>query len=128
MRIINEPTAAAIAYGLEKSTDKEKKVLIFDLGGGTFDISILEISNGVFEVKATNGDTSLGGEDFDYVLQNYLIQEFKSTQGVDISKDKLAIQRIKEAAEKAKIELSSTQQTEINLPYLSADASGPKHL
>jgi molecular chaperone DnaK len=125
-RIINEPTAAALAFGQDKTNGKI--IAVFDLGGGTFDISILEISNGVFEVKATNGDTSLGGEDFDYVLQNYLIQEFKSTQGVDISKDKLAIQRIKEAAEKAKIELSSTQQTEINLPYLSADASGPKHL
>ena len=125
-RIINEPTAAALAFGQDKTNGKI--IAVFDLGGGTFDISILEISNGVFEVKATNGDTSLGGEDFDYVLQNYLIQEFKSTQGVDISKDKLAIQRIKEAAEKAKIELSSTQQTEINFPYLSADASGPKHL
>lgn len=125
-RIINEPTAAALAFGQDKTNGKV--IAVYDLGGGTFDISILEISNGVFEVKATNGDTSLGGEDFDYLLQNYIIQEFKNTQGVDISKDKLAIQRIKEAAEKAKIELSSTQQTEINLPYLSADASGPKHL
>ena len=103
-------------------------IAVYDLGGGTFDISVLEISGGVFEVKATNGDTSLGGEDFDFTIQKYLLQEFKSQSGMDISKDKLAIQRIKEAAEKAKIELSSTQQTEINLPYLSADASGPKHL
>lgn len=125
-RIINEPTAAALAFGQDKTNGK--LIGVFDLGGGTFDISILEISNGVFEVKATNGDTSLGGEDFDYALQNFLIQEFKNTQGIDVSKDKLAIQRIKEAAEKAKIELSSTQQTEINLPYLSADATGPKHL
>lgn len=125
-RIINEPTAAALAFGQDKTNGK--LIAVYDLGGGTFDISILEISNGVFEVKATNGDTSLGGEDFDYLLQNFLIQEFKNTQGIDISKDKLAIQRVKEAAEKAKIELSSTQQTEINLPYLSADATGPKHL
>jgi molecular chaperone DnaK len=125
-RIINEPTAAALAFGQDKTNGK--LIAVYDLGGGTFDISILEISNGVFEVKATNGDTQLGGEDFDHLLQNYLINEFKSTQGLDISKDKLAIQRVKEAAEKAKIELSSTQQTEINLPYLSADATGPKHL
>ena len=101
---------------------------MFDLGGGTFDISILEVSGGVFEVKATNGDTSLGGEDFDMILQDFLVKEFKNQNGMDISGDKLAIQRIKEAAEKAKIELSSTQETEVNLPYLSADASGPKHL
>lgn len=125
-RIINEPTAAALAFGQDKTDGKV--IAVYDLGGGTFDISVLEISNGVFEVKSTNGDTSLGGEDFDYTLQNYLIDEFKSQSGIDISKDKLAIQRIKEAAEKAKIELSSTQQTEINLPYLSQDASGPRHL
>ena len=101
---------------------------MFDLGGGTFDISILEVSGGVFEVKATNGDASLGGEDFDMILQDFLVKEFKNQNGMDISGDKLAIQRIKEAAEKAKIELSSTQETEVNLPYLSADASGPKHL
>ncbi len=103
-------------------------IAVYDLGGGTFDISILEISNGVFEVKATNGDTSLGGEDFDHLLQEFLIKEFKNQQGIDITKDKLAIQRVREAAEKAKIELSSSQQTEINLPYLSADSTGPKHL
>ncbi len=125
-RIINEPTAAALAFGQDKTDGKV--IGVYDLGGGTFDISVLEIANGVFEVKATNGDTSLGGEDFDFVLQSYLVDEFKSQNGMDISKDKLAIQRIKEAAEKAKIELSSTQQTEVNLPYLSADASGPKHL
>ena len=128
LRIINEPTAAAIAYGLDKKVGEEKHVLIFDLGGGTFDISILEISGGVFEVKATNGDTSLGGEDFDFVVQQFLVNEFKSQHGMDISNDKLALQRIREAAEKAKIELSSTNQTEINLAYLSADATGPKHL
>ena len=125
-RIINEPTAAALAFGQDKTNGK--LIAVYDLGGGTFDISILEISNGVFEVKATNGDTSLGGEDFDHMLQDFLIKEFKNTQGIDISKDKLAIQRVREAAEKAKIELSSSQQTEINLPYLSADSTGPKHL
>lgn len=125
-RIINEPTAAALAFGLDKTDGKI--IGVYDLGGGTFDISILEISGGVFEVKATNGDTSLGGEDFDLALQQFLIDEFKKQNGVDITKDKLALQRIKEAAEKAKIELSSTSQTEVNLPYLSADASGPKHL
>uniref|UniRef100_A0A7S3K7N7 HPt domain-containing protein n=1 Tax=Euplotes crassus TaxID=5936 RepID=A0A7S3K7N7_EUPCR len=125
-RIINEPTAAALAFGLDKSDGKV--IAVYDLGGGTFDISLLEISGGVFEVKSTNGDTSLGGEDFDLILQEFLVAEFKSQTGVDIAGDKLAIQRIKEAAEKAKIELSSTSQTEVNLPYLSADASGPKHL
>jgi molecular chaperone DnaK len=125
-RIINEPTAAALAFGLDKTDGKV--IAVYDLGGGTFDISILEISGGVFEVKATNGDTSLGGEDFDLVLQQYLVAEFKSQYGMDITKDKLALQRIREAAEKAKIELSSTNATEINLAYLSADASGPKHL
>jgi molecular chaperone DnaK len=125
-RIINEPTAAALAFGLDKT--EGKIIAVYDLGGGTYDISILEISGGVFEVKATNGDTSLGGEDFDLVVQMYLVDEFKKQSGVDITKDKLAIQRIKEAAEKAKIELSSTTQTEVNLPYLSADSTGPKHL
>lgn len=125
-RIINEPTAAALAFGLDKTDGKV--IAVYDLGGGTFDISLLEISGGVFEVKATNGDTSLGGEDFDLAIQEFLVGEFKKQNGVDISGDKLAIQRIKEAAEKAKIELSSTSQTEINLPYLSADSTGPKHL
>ena len=125
-RIINEPTAAALAFGLDKTDGKV--IAVYDLGGGTFDISLLEISGGVFEVKATNGDTSLGGEDFDITIQEFLVAEFKSQTGMDIAGDKLAIQRIKEAAEKAKIELSSTSQTEVNLPYLSADASGPKHL
>jgi len=125
LRIINEPTAAALAYGLDK---KDGKVIaVYDLGGGTFDISILEISNGVFEVKATNGDTSCGGEDIDGIITSWILQEFKSQSGVDVTKDKLAIQRVREAAEKAKIELSSALQTEINLPYLTADASGPKH-
>lgn len=125
-RIINEPTAAALAFGLDKTDGKV--IAVYDLGGGTFDISLLEISGGVFEVKATNGDTSLGGEDFDLAIQQFLVAEFKKQNGVDISGDKLAIQRIKEAAEKAKIELSSTSQTEVNLPYLSADSTGPKHL
>jgi molecular chaperone DnaK len=125
-RIINEPTAAALAFGLDKTDGKV--IAVFDLGGGTFDISILEISGGVFEVKATNGDTSLGGEDFDFCLQEFLVNEFKNQHGMDITNDKLALQRIREAAEKAKIELSSTNQTEINLAYLSADATGPKHL
>jgi molecular chaperone DnaK len=125
-RIINEPTAAALAFGLDKTDGKV--IAVYDLGGGTFDISILEISGGVFEVKATNGDTSLGGEDFDHVLQDFLVGEFKKEHGMDITKDKLALQRIREAAEKAKIELSSTNQTEVNLAYLSADHTGPKHL
>src|SRR4051794_8265230 len=126
LRIINEPTAAALAYGMDK---KEGKVIaVYDLGGGTFDISILEIGDGVFEVKSTNGDTFLGGEDFDMRLVHYLADEFKKDQGIDLRKDPLALQRLKEAAEKAKIELSSSQQTEINLPYITADASGPKHL
>ncbi|CAA2961323.1 heat shock 70 kDa protein, mitochondrial-like isoform X2 [Olea europaea var. sylvestris] len=124
-RIINEPTAAALSYGMN---NKEGLVAVFDLGGGTFDISILEISNGVFEVKATNGDTFLGGEDFDNTLLEFLVGEFKRTEGIDLSKDKLALQRLREAAEKAKIELSSTSQTEINLPFITADASGAKHL
>jgi molecular chaperone DnaK len=126
LRIINEPTAAALAYGLDKQ--KTGTIAVYDLGGGTFDISILEIGDGVFEVKSTNGDTFLGGEDFDMRLVNYLCDEFQKEQGIDLRRDKLALQRLKEAAEAAKIELSSTAQTEINLPYITADASGPKHL
>ena len=126
LRIINEPTAAALAYGLEKKG--HGTIAVYDLGGGTFDVSILEIGDGVFEVKSTNGDTFLGGEDFDMRLVEYLAAEFKKEQGIDLKKDKLALQRLKEAAEKAKIELSSTAQTEVNLPYITADASGPKHL
>jgi molecular chaperone DnaK len=126
LRIINEPTAAALAYGLDKA--KTGTIAVYDLGGGTFDISILEIGDGVFEVKSTNGDTFLGGEDFDMRLVSYLADEFQKTQGIDLRKDKLALQRLKEAAEKAKIELSSTTQTEINLPFITADATGPKHL
>ena len=126
LRIINEPTAAALAYGLEKKSSGT--IAVYDLGGGTFDVSILEIGDGVFEVKSTNGDTFLGGEDFDMRLVEYLADEFKREQGIDLKKDKLALQRLKEAAEKAKIELSSAAQTEINLPYITADASGPKHL
>jgi len=126
LRIINEPTAAALAYGLDKK--KAGTIAVYDLGGGTFDISILEIGDGVFEVKSTNGDTFLGGEDFDMRLVEYLAAEFKKEQGIDLTKDKLALQRLKESAEKAKIELSSSAQTEINLPYITADASGPKHL
>ena len=126
MRIINEPTAAALAYGLDKQ--KTGTIAVYDLGGGTFDISILEIGDGVFEVKSTNGDTFLGGEDFDMRLVNYLCDEFQKEQGIDLRRDKLALQRLKEAAEAAKIELSSTAQTEINLPYITADATGPKHL
>ena len=131
-RIINEPTAAALAFGLDKAGRKDQKIAVYDLGGGTFDISIIEIADvdgeKQFEVLATNGDTFLGGEDFDQRLIDYIIAEFKKDQGVDLSKDVLALQRLKESAEKAKIELSSTQQTEINLPYITADASGPKHL
>jgi len=126
LRIINEPTAAALAYGLDKKSSGT--IAVYDLGGGTFDVSILEIGDGVFEVKSTNGDTFLGGEDFDMRLVEYLADEFKKEQGIDLKKDKLALQRLKEAAEKAKIELSSASQTEINLPYITADASGPKHL
>ncbi|SOC40934.1 molecular chaperone DnaK [Rhizobium subbaraonis] len=126
LRIINEPTAAALAYGLDKKDGKT--IAVYDLGGGTFDISVLEIGDGVFEVKSTNGDTFLGGEDFDMRLVEYLSAEFKKDQGIDLKNDKLALQRLKEAAEKAKIELSSSQQTEINLPFITADASGPKHL
>jgi len=126
LRIINEPTAAALAYGLDKA--KTGMIAVYDLGGGTFDVSILEIGDGVFEVKSTNGDTFLGGEDFDMRLVSYLADEFQKEQGIDLRNDKLALQRLKEAAEKAKIELSSTTQTEINLPFITADASGPKHL
>jgi len=125
LRVVNEPTAAALAYGLEKD---ERVIAVYDLGGGTFDISILEISNGVFEVKSTNGDTHLGGEDFDITLVRHLVQQFKKEQGIDLSNDRMAIQRIREAAEKAKIELSSSLQTDINLPFITADASGPKHI
>ena len=126
LRIINEPTAAALAYGLDKK--EGKTIAVYDLGGGTFDISVLEIGDGVFEVKSTNGDTFLGGEDFDMRLVEYLAAEFKKEQGIDLKNDKLALQRLKEAAEKAKIELSSAAQTEINLPFITADQSGPKHL
>ncbi|MCG7349985.1 molecular chaperone DnaK [Sphingomonas sp. ACRSK] len=126
LRIINEPTAAALAYGLDK--DNNKTIAVYDLGGGTFDISILEIGDGVFEVKATNGDTFLGGEDFDSKVVQFLADEFKKAEGIDLTKDKLALQRLKEAAEKAKIELSSAQSTEVNLPFITADQNGPKHL
>ncbi|MFN3260120.1 MAG: molecular chaperone DnaK [Pikeienuella sp.] len=126
LRIINEPTAAALAYGLDKSGDK--RIAVYDLGGGTFDISVLEIGDGLFQVQSTNGDTFLGGEDFDLRLVDYLADEFKKDNAIDLRKDKLALQRLKEAAEKAKIELSSSTQTEINLPYITADATGPKHL
>ena len=126
LRIINEPTAAALAYGLDKK--KDEKIVVFDLGGGTFDVSILEIGDGVFEVKATNGDTHLGGEDFDLRLVDYLADEFKKEQGIDLRSDKMALQRLKEAAEKAKIELSTSMETEVNLPFITADANGPKHL
>jgi molecular chaperone DnaK len=125
-RIINEPTAAALAYGLDKKTDEE--IAVYDLGGGTFDISILEIGQGVFEVKATNGNTHLGGDDFDQRVIDWIGDEFKKEQGVDLRRDRMALQRLKEAAEKAKIELSSTLQTEINLPFITADQTGPKHL
>src|ERR1700726_1334017 len=126
LRIINEPTAAALAYGLDKK--KNETIAVYDFGGGTFDISVLEIGDGVFEVKSTNGDTFLGGEDFDMRLVNYLADEFQKEQRIDLRRDKLARQRLKEAAEKAKIELSSSKETEINLPFITADASGPKHL
>ncbi|MBW2439535.1 MAG: molecular chaperone DnaK [Deltaproteobacteria bacterium] len=126
LRIINEPTAASLAYGLDKK--REEKIAVFDLGGGTFDVSILEIGEGVFEVKATNGDTHLGGEDFDLRLIDYLASEFNKDQGIDLRKDKMALQRLKEAAEKAKMELSSSMETDVNLPFITADASGPKHL
>src|SRR5471032_1947487 len=126
LRIINEPTAASLAYGLDKK--KDEKIAVFDLGGGTFDVSVLEIGDGVFEVKSTNGDTFLGGEDFDLRVIDYLADEFRKEQGIDLRKDKLALQRLKEAAEKAKIELSSAVTTEVNLPFITADQNGPKHL
>src|SRR5688500_18433227 len=125
-RIINEPTASALAYGLDKK--KSGKVAVFDFGGGTFDISALEIGDGVFEVLATNGDTHLGGDDFDKALIDWVAEEFKKTSGIDVRKDAMALQRLKEACEKAKIDLSSTTQTDVNLPFITADASGPKHL
>ncbi len=126
LRIINEPTAASLAYGLDKKANK--KIAVYDLGGGTFDVSILELGDGVFEVKSTNGDTFLGGEDFDNTIVNYLVNEFKKENGIDLKTDKLALQRLKEAAEKAKIELSSAEQTEVNLPFITADKTGPKHI
>merc|ERR1712079_78538 len=126
LRVINEPTAAALAYGMDKTEDKV--IAVFDLGGGTFDISVLEIQKGVFEVKSTNGNTFLGGEDFDNHLLNHLVQEFKKEQGIDLTKDNMALQRVREAAEKAKVELSSSLQTDVNLPYLTMDATGPKHM
>src|SRR2546427_721477 len=126
LRIINEPTAASLAYGLDKK--KDERIAVYDLGGGTFDISILEIGDGVFEVKSTNGDTFLGGDDFDLRVMDWLVEEFKKDQGIDLKRDRMALQRLKEAAERAKIELSSSQETEINLPFITADASGPKHL
>jgi molecular chaperone DnaK len=126
LRIINEPTASSLAYGLEREGDE--KIVVYDLGGGTFDVSILDVGDGVFEVESTNGDTFLGGDDFDQVLINYIVEEFKKSEGIDLQKDNQALQRLKEAAEKAKIELSTTQQTEVNLPFITADASGPKHL
>jgi len=126
LRVVNEPTAAALAYGLDK--DEDKIIAVYDLGGGTFDISVLEIQKGVFEVKSTNGDTHLGGEDFDIHLVRHIVQQFKKDSGIDLSNDRMAIQRIREAAEKAKIELSSSQQTDINLPFITADSSGPKHI
>ena len=128
LRIINEPTAAALAYGLDKESDADHTILVFDLGGGTFDVSVLEIGDGVFEVKSTHGDTKLGGDDWDQAVIDWLVKEFKSAEGVDLAADKMAVQRLKEAAEKAKIELSQVQQTQINLPFITATADGPKHL
>ena len=127
LRIVNEPTAAALAYGLDKG-DQEQTVLVFDLGGGTFDVSVLDIADGVFEVKSTHGDTHLGGDDWDDAVMEWLIKTFKDTEGVDLSADKMAVQRLKEAAEKAKIELSAVQETTVNLPFITATADGPKHL
>src|SRR2546426_1373477 len=126
LRIINEPTAASLAYGMDKK--KDEIIAVYDLGGGTFDISILQLGEGVFEVKATNGDTHLGGDDFDQRIIDWLADEFRKDQGIDLRKDRMALQRLKEAAEKAKIELSTTQSTEINLPFITADAEGPKHM
>src|SRR5438045_2548953 len=125
-RIVNEPTAAALAYGLDKK--KDEKIAVYDFGGGTFDVSILDVGEGAVEVLATNGDTHLGGDNIDQRIMDWLIAEFKKDTGLDVSKDKMVLQRLKEAAEKAKIELSSTMETDINLPFLTADASGPKHL
>src|SRR5206468_2096378 len=125
-RIINEPTAAALAYGLDKK--KDERIAVFDLGGGTFDISILEIGDGVFEVRSTNGDTHLGGDDFDQRVIDFLAEEFKQQEGIDLRKDPMALQRLKEAAEKAKCELSTTLETDVNLPFITADQKGPKHL
>jgi molecular chaperone DnaK len=127
LRIINEPTAASLAYGMDKVADG-KTIAVFDLGGGTFDVSVLEIQGGVFEVKATNGDTMLGGEDFDEELLEFLLADFKKSSGIDLSKDKLAMQRLREAAEKAKRELDGLAQTDVSLPFITADASGPKHM
>src|SRR5471032_52372 len=127
LRIINEPTAAALAYGLDKE-GADQTVLVFDLGGGTFDVSVLEIGDGVFEVKSTSGNTKLGGDDWDDAIMHWLVKSFKDTEGVDLSKDKMAVQRLKEASEKAKIELSSVQETQVNLPFVTATADGPKHL
>src|SRR6185369_9272703 len=126
LRIISEPTAASLAYGLEKESDQT--ILVFDLGGGTFDVSILDLGEGVFEVKAVNGDNHLGGDNFDKAIVDWMVAEFRREQGIDLSQDRMALQRLYEAAEKAKIELSSTQSTNINLPFVTADASGPKHL
>jgi len=126
-RIINEPTAASLAYGLDKM-DTNQKIFVYDLGGGTFDVSILELGDGVFEVKSTNGDTRLGGDDFDQKVMDYIAETFKASNGIDLRNDKMALQRLKEAAEKAKIELSSSTQTNINLPFITADATGPKHI
>src|SRR6185503_18304570 len=126
LRIINEPTAAALAYGLDRGD--EQTVLVFDLGGGTFDVSLLEMGEGVIEVKATNGDTHLGGDDWDQRIVDHLVKQFKNAYGVDLSKDKMAVQRLREAAEKAKIELSSSSETTINLPYITASSEGPLHL
>ena len=128
LRIINEPTAAALAYGLDKEGNKNQKILVYDLGGGTFDVSILEIGDGVFEVLSTNGNTRLGGDDFDNVIVNLLVDDFKAQNGIDLSNDKQAMQRLKEAAEKSKIELSQTTASTISLPFITADATGPKHL
>jgi len=128
LRIINEPTAAALAYGLDKEEEQEQTILVFDLGGGTFDVSVLEISEGIFQVKATSGNTHLGGDDWDQRVIDWLVKTFKDTEGVDLSNDKMALQRLKEAAEKAKIELSAVQETTINLPFITATSEGPKHL
>ncbi len=126
LRIINEPTASSLAYGLDKK--KNEVIAVYDLGGGTFDISVLDVGDGVFQVRSTSGDTFLGGDDFDQRIMDFLVNEFKKENGIDLRSDRQALQRLKEAAEKAKIELSSVMQTEINLPYITADASGPKHL